>query len=449
MAALTVPPQGIVISTPGTYILTAPAFFTASFSDAPSECLDSLSGAVITGILITANNVTIDLAGRSLGMTVGAATLSREFCCVRISGASNVKISNGTIGRATSFGVIAEKNASGVTLENLKLTDFERGGVMLTDCQGGARVTNCVVGPNFQGRRPSATLSLAARYLPVLTGLSADDFLRAELLAALTSGPVRSDLGLCVGVYVRRCAGLIDLENIVVSRISQRPVQVLFLAQRSLPRGPLNDPISAGDSETQQTAQHAAFIAGSLAAPDQVPTCPPPTVSSPCCSTTATNLGVCSSCSSSVARSSPSTELIVGLDGFGEDIVGVVGVKLESLVNYKVSNITVNGLQSSLGKSSNYKCSTMTRTTGTRARTITAQLLILNSFGGNASNIPEPLLVQSERLPGAPCTLPFGFSAAWFSSSNSQQYARPVGNVQNVQVVPAFLPSLIPSCVPR
>lgn len=452
MAALNVPPQGIVISSPGTYVLTASTFFTASFVDAPSKCLDPLAGTVITGILITADNVTIDLAGKTLGMASSATMLSREFCCLRVLGASHVKISNGTIGRATSFGVIVEKGASDVTLENLKIRDFEQGGVAITDCLGGgARIADCVLGPNFQGRRPSSTLSLAARYLPTLTGLPAGESLKSELLAASASGPLRSDLGVCVGVLVRSCGGLVDLEGIIVSGIYQRPVQVLFLAQKSLPKGPLDDPISAGDSEAQQIAQQAAFLAGLLAAPDQVPPCPHATLPAFPCSTFATNLGVCSSCSTSSSLrlpASPQTQLWLGLDGFGQNIVGAVGVKLESLTNYRVSNIMVDNLQSTLGNPSNFKCSTAVSTVGSRARAVTLPFLLVNCSGGSALNVPEPLLVQSERLPGAPCTLPCGFSAAWMASGSSQQSARPVGNVQNVQLVPAFLPPLIP-CAPR
>lgn len=452
MTTLTVPPQGIVISSPGNYVLSGSTLFTGVIGEVPSGCVDPLTGAAVTGVLITANDVNLNLAGNTLKLAPSAAAQVREFSCLRVTGA-RVSITNGTLGRSTAFGLLAE-GASNLTLENISIRDFEQGGIMVEGDGGGGGVivSNCNIGPNFQGRRPGTNLSLAARYLPTLIvggASSAAAQLEDELATAATSGPFfRSDLGECVGLTVRACVGLVNINDVTITNLSQRPVQVPFLAlpEKPLPQGALHDPIPAvGAGPERRAAQEAAAATGLLPLPDAVPPCPAYIRNA--CSATATNLGMCSSCTSSrpaVINKTPRAELRIGLDGMGRNVVGVVGVQLELLSNYTLSNISVTGLLASLGvagSAGDFACPTAIAT-GARARATTIELLLVKCSGGVVVSVPDPLLVQSDRPQGAPCNLPCGFSAAWSASGNSQTFARPVGNQQNIQPVPAFLPSV-------
>jgi len=227
--------------------------------------------------------------------------------------------------------------------------------------------------------------------------------------------------------------------------LSQRPVQVPFLASPGapLPQGALQDPIPAtGAGAERVAAQQAAAAAGLLPEPEMVPRCPaaPLLLPSPC-STTATNFGTCSSCTPVREPALGLPELRLGLDGSGRPVFGVVGIRLEQLRDYRLSGISVAGLQATLGPPAKFSCPAAPLA-GSRARASTAELLLVDCCGGSVDgDTPEPLLVRSERPAGAACKLPPGFSTAWSASGSSQtSSARPVGNYQNVQLVPAFLP---------
>jgi hypothetical protein len=428
----------VVIKAPGAYALTGSVAFNGI--GAPPECLDPISGAAVTGILIEANGVSLDLSGFSVGLSAAAALQVREFTCVRVAGDDAV-VTNGVIGRASAFGVVAS-DVRNLTVDSLSVRDFEYGGISIEGCTDLA-VADCLVGPNFQGRRPDGDLSLAARYLPTLDGLPAGAQLAVALGAAATSGPFRSDLGACVGVSVAGCLGLVGLADISVTSLVQRPVQVPFLAfpGEPFPQGALGDPIpAAGASPERMAAQEAAVQAGRLPPPEEVPACP--VAAAHPCATYATNFGVCSSCTISRPARPAKPTLRLGLDAQARQVLGAVGVRLDTLVDYSLTNIQVSTLQATLGqpsKASSGICPTAL-TSGTRARAPTTELLLLGCRNGFAAGIPEPLLVQSERPAGAPCTLPCGFSAAWMASGSSQLSARPVGNPQNAQLVPTFLP---------
>jgi hypothetical protein len=433
----------VVIKVPGAYVLTGSVTFDGI--GAPPECLDPISGVAVTGILIEANGVSLDLSGFYVGLSAAASLQVREFTCVRVAGDDAV-VTNGVIGRSSAFGVVAS-DVRNLTIKGLSVRNFECGGISIEGCTDLA-VADCLVGPNFQGRRPDGDLSLAARYLPTLDGLPAGAQLAAALGAAATSGPFRSDLGACVGVSVAGCLGLVGLANISVTNLVQRPVQVPFLAFPGdpLPQGALGDPIPAADaSPERKAAQEAAVQAGRLPPPEEVPTCP--VAAAHPCATYATNLGVCSSCTTSRPTRPAKPTLRLGLDAQARQVLGAVGVRLDTLVDYSLTNIQVSTLQAMLGQPSASGICPTALTSGTRARAPTTELLLLGCRGGFAAGIPEPLLVQSERPVGAPCTLPCGFSAAWTASGSSQLSGRPVGNPQNVQLVPTVLPPAFP-CPP-
>lgn len=440
---LAVPPGGVVIKVPGTYALTGSVAFNGI--GAPPECLDPISGAAVTGILIEANGVSLDLSGFSIGLSAAAALQVREFTCVRVAG-NDAVVTNGVIGRASAFGVVAT-DVRNLTVNGLSVRDFECGGISIDGCTDLA-VADCMVGPNFQGRRPDGDLSLAARYLPTLDGLPAGTQLATALNTAATSGPFRSDLGACVGVSVTGCLGLVGLADISVTSLVQRPVQVLFLAfpGEPFPQGALGDPMpAAGASPERTAAQEAAVQAGRLPPPEAVPACP--MAAAHPCATYATNLGVSSSCTTSRPARPAKPNLRLGLDVQARQVLGVIGVRLDTLSDYSLTNIKVSTLQATLGQPSQGGICPTALTSGARARASTTELLLLDCRGGFAAGIPEPLLVQSERPAGAPCTLPRGFSAAWMASGSSQLLARPVGNPQNAQLVPTFLPPAFP-CPP-
>ena len=436
-APIVVPPGGAVIKLPGSYVLSSSVSFTGV--GAPPECLDPLSGVAVCGILIEADGVSLDLAGFTVGLSVSAALRLREFSCIRITGGGAL-VSGGSVGRASAFGVLATGRGHPV-LKALTVRHFEVGGISVAGATTGATVSSCSIGPNFQGRRPGADLSLAARYLPTLSGLPAGVQLAAALAAAATKGPFRSDLGACVGLAVGDCLGSVAVETVSVEGVVQRPAQAPFLAfpGSPLPQGALGDPIPAGGAGSERAAaQEAAAQAGLLPPPDQVPVCqealPHP------CASYATNLGTCSSCTVSRKPVVAQPVLVLGLDAFGSQVIGALGVQLENLTDYAISDVGVLGLAASLEKGRASPCPAAP-VSGARARASTGELLLQGCRGGTADNVPEPLLVHSERPAGAPCTLPCGFSAAWMASGSSQLSARPVGNPQNVQLVPTFLPT--------
>lgn len=443
--SLEVPPCGIVIERPGSYALAGPVSFSGA--GAPPECVDPVTGAAVTGILIQADGVTLDLSGFTVGLSTAAAIRVREFSCLRVTG-NNARVINGTLGRATAFGVVAvvgcNKKKGLLTLKGLAVRDFEEGGIQVEGV-GGVSVLDCAVGPNFQGRRPDVDLSLAARYLPALDGLPLGELLSEELAAASKTGPFRSDLGGCVGVSVSGCCLGLTIAGLYVTNLSQRPVRVPFLGDDgTLPRGALGDPIpAAGVGAARRAAQEAATQAGRLPPPDKVPACPPPTQHP--CLTYATNLGICSSCTPSRPPLVSKSSFYLGFDGRGASVFGAVGVRLENLAgNYVLSDITVSGLQARLGSGATCPCAAAAAHVvgASRCHVATAELLLVGCVGGEVSGgrVPAPLLVHSERPAGAPCKLPPGFSAAWVASGSSQTRARPVGNAHNVQIKAAVLP---------
>lgn len=433
---LTVPPEGLVLKTSGSYLLTGPVSFSG-LGAIPAECQDPKSRVAVTGILIQASDVTLDLGGYQLGQSSSAALRSREFSCVRVTG-DRVQLLNGTIGRSSAYALLAS-GASRLRLERLAVRDFEMGGILVAGGDS-PKIESCTIGPNFQGRRPSGDLSLAARYLPTLEGLPEETRLEAKLAASGSSGPFRSDLGSTIGLELSGCSGQPIVQHVRVVRLVQRPEPTTFLTMPNgdVPQGALGDPIPAtGASPERQLAHEAAAASGRLPPPERQPVLPPSTP--PPCSTFATNLGVCSSAPQRLQPKHPS--LLLGLDVQAKDIIGSLGIRLKDLSNYVLLDLEVVGLQAALAPGVRVDPGLFTRPVSMgRRRPATADLLLINCRGGISTNVPEPILVESERPLGSPCNLPPGFSAAWTASGSSSTVSRPVGNPTNVQVAPVVLP---------
>lgn len=449
---LAVTPAGLEITVPGAYALTGSVVFDGV--GAPAGLLDPITGAPRWGLLISADDVDLDLSGFSLALSTPlAAWRLREFGCVGVSG-RNVRVRNGTLGRSSLCCVEWLASATGV-LEDVTLRDFELGAALLA---GTAR--RVTVGAAYAGPRLSAEHSLAARYLPTLEAAGAGGPLALELQAAVASGPRWSDAGTGFGVAVLvggLAAGLdaqpatrapAAVEDVTVAPLRLRAALPPFLALSAdqLPSGALGDPIpAAGASELRARAQATAATLGLLPPPDPLPPCPPSLGRA--CSTTATNFGVCTSCTRERVVAPPRAKLFYGLDALGRKQLGLHGVWLRAGAPYSLENLVVGGLRAEGVVGSPGAC-VAERVFATQTRVLSSELTLVGCLDGTAEEpVPEPTLLNTPRPAGAPCVLPQGFSAAWVPYARGPtlvEVERPVGNPQNVQLTPTVLPPNLP-----
>ena len=128
-----------------------------------------------TGITIEANDVILDLNGFEIGMSREFYLQQRVFSIVELAAknfvsgqgpvdfgpylnsATNVVIKNGMIGLASHHGIHGN-DASGITLSNLKVYNFDVAGIQLNGFDG-ATITDCEVGPS------SSNIPVTGRYL--------------------------------------------------------------------------------------------------------------------------------------------------------------------------------------------------------------------------------------------------------------------------------------------
>ncbi len=100
-----IPPQGIVISNPGTYTFAG----NLTWNPESTTC---------SAITITADGVVLDLSNFSLTATV--ADNSQLINGISIQNASSVTIQNGTLANMCLYGICAE-NVSGLSIENISV----------------------------------------------------------------------------------------------------------------------------------------------------------------------------------------------------------------------------------------------------------------------------------------------------------------------------------------
>lgn len=133
-----IPPQGIVISQPGTYTFGQDVTWTPP-------------AAACTAITITCGNVTLDLAGYSLSAVV--QDNSQQIVGILVQNAATVTIRNGTLANMCFYGICAETvdslsiqniNVNGMSFANLSIRNACPAGIHV---DGGSNVTlsGCVV----------------------------------------------------------------------------------------------------------------------------------------------------------------------------------------------------------------------------------------------------------------------------------------------------------------
>ena len=148
-----IPPQGIVINTPGVYRFSQDIFWAPVAYPAAAIC-------------ICADNVTLDLAGFSLSATV--QDNSQHISGVVISNAVGVSIENGTLLNMGMYGIRAEQVQqlmlnklliSGLQCHNLNIRNLSPAGIHLNQGSG-ISITDCIVQYMFVTADSSAGIQL-------------------------------------------------------------------------------------------------------------------------------------------------------------------------------------------------------------------------------------------------------------------------------------------------
>ncbi|MEX2438096.1 MAG: right-handed parallel beta-helix repeat-containing protein [Candidatus Babeliales bacterium] len=102
----------------------------------------TVSSSGVNGITITANNVDLDLNGFTISGPGGSGTGN----IISVSGASNVRISNGTVRNAERSGIVLT-SASGVYITNITAAANSFAGFELVGCFG-CIIQNCIARDN-------------------------------------------------------------------------------------------------------------------------------------------------------------------------------------------------------------------------------------------------------------------------------------------------------------
>ena len=134
-----IPSQGIVIQTPGTYT------FGGNIAWSPNNATSS-------AITIQCSNVTLDLAGYTLNISV--ADKSRQITGILVSGSvDEIAIINGIVAGATEYGVVAKNvcglhisriTVTGICMQNLTVRFLTPAGIQVMDSNG-VTISNCSV----------------------------------------------------------------------------------------------------------------------------------------------------------------------------------------------------------------------------------------------------------------------------------------------------------------
>lgn len=446
--------NGFVITSSGEYRLSESVTF--EFRDGapvPDACLDKLIGVPVFGIRIAANDVTLDLGGYAVRQSAWSVSRHRSFSCIGVTG-KQVTIQNGTVGNSSDSCLWCSPGP--IIINNLILRDFERVGVQCESMRGELAMSNCTIGKPSSTRRPSPETSLALRYRSAL--VASRSTYEPQLLALddhATSGKsVRHEGALQAGVLFTAdeaaSSATVVISNVKVLELSLKIPRITFLSAdgsiTGVPRGPAEDPVSEiGASSIRRELQALPLGLGPSTNPSVevaklariVAAAEISRLQNRPCLTAATNMPHCSSCYRHTQQPKKTAGRLRGFDATLRPIQNAAAILIRGATSYSLSSLTL--------ATPNVKY----ETGGFRQ----GEVLILDQCGQgtlNSSRDVKPLLLRGTPIPsGDYCpSLSLNecpYNAAWGAGlpGGSTLSARPVGNVQNVQLVPAFQPYIM------
>jgi hypothetical protein len=196
----------IFIQERGKYILNNDIIidFPAYPTNDDIKNLPSLRYGFFGGIIITGENIELNLLGHELKMSLEFSLRQRFFSIIELTNSPfplgkglplcmtkekfqtgrMIRIHNGRLGLSSHSSIHGNEN-SNIVLSKLKMYDFEVGGVMLN---GGKQISicKCTIGPNFQNLWVNAKFSAATQLLHHFynvipqTGKKSKNFLELE-----------------------------------------------------------------------------------------------------------------------------------------------------------------------------------------------------------------------------------------------------------------------------
>jgi len=212
-----------IITRPGTYVLqedivfepATPGHFPLNRSTVYKQA-DGYWLGFFAAIVVTTSDVVIDLSGYSISMSFKFSVIQRFFSVIQLGSkpflsgqgpphfamssvypeyASQVEIKNGVVGRSSHMGIHGN-NVFGLHIHDVKIMDFETGGIQLNGAES-VTIERCTIGPSL-GAPGSANK---------VPGLAV--FTQATLLAHLARGTGHSDekevteLGAAIDSYTK------------------------------------------------------------------------------------------------------------------------------------------------------------------------------------------------------------------------------------------------------
>lgn len=435
--------NGFVITKSGDYYLTGPVLFEMS-SGVPDRCLDDNGlGVPIFGLRIEAPNVSLDLKGFSIAQSKWSVNRHRDFSCIAVTLAKGyVEIRNGTVGRSSDTCIWC--SGARMTFVDVIVADYEKNGIYCEKSQQ-LHITNCVVGRPTSARRPKPEASLSLRYWNAVTD-------HPELLTELEEqindpiNPMRHEGAKQFGVAFFSdddSRGTVDIEGLVVLELSLTiPSHLSFLSRdgttEGVPTGPGGDPVSEqGASELRQRL-HAALGADPSSQNEHLLRLYRAQMTQRACSTTAPNMPNCSSCRYPKAPLPQPVVKLWNFDATLERNFTAAAMLLKGAASYRLKDLSLRA-----------------PTVKTRSSK-DGELLILDQCGPGTIESTKtsirPMLLRNSPRPIGDCVVEDSecpYNAAWLVGEfgTSTTVSRPVGNIQNVQISPAFLPAQV--CRPR
>jgi len=455
-------------------------FTFEDYAPSPVKCLDELLRTPRFGIVIEANDVILDLQGHALWQASWSVSRHRDFSCVGVMNCKRVLIQNGTV-RNTSRSCIRCFNGGSLQLKNMIFRDYEVAGVECQEMKGDLTVENSVVGQPSSARRPSPETSLALRYRSALLTMLPDEetSLKQSLLAslddAINSGKsVRHEGAFQFGVWFSGASIqkkstapplVVNIHGLTVADLSLTIPRLTFLSAdctpEGVPRGPAGDPVSErGPSDLRKTLQglslgliknndlprgvvvdpssENAKLAMAIMAIENSKALSRP------CTASATNMPHCSSCRNTNTSLLQRQQILNpcklrNRDADLQPIFDAVAIFIQNANSYDLSGLNIKTAPSVKYENGRFK---------------SGKMLVLDHCGrGSLSNSPgvEPVLMGNSLAPtGNYCITSTTeaaclYNAGWWGAlpGGSTLSSRPVGNVQNVQVVPAFQPYIM------
>lgn len=315
--------EGLVLSAPGNYVLRAGTRAVVSRGVPLNDTATTTARTKWGGIVVRSSGVNVDLNGNWIRAESSAPD---GFAAVVVeSGAHEVTIKNGTVGRCTTFGVLVLPGSTAVTLSSLRVRDFGLGAIGFFGVPPGAEhsVSACALGPNFSSERGR--------------GLSTTTSVVGVLIDGAAAVPTKSTTLMSVSI-----------SDVEISGLRARPRQATDLVVLGVPTGgerALSDSLGRGLERwpvgpVDGVQNIDSMIGGQQALPLSSSLC------RCCCYAAATNLGNCTSPTFPKLNglTAPSSSYsVIGLDESGAAIFGVAGVLIRNLKGpYLVSSVRVS-----------------------------------------------------------------------------------------------------------